>query len=62
MKEKDDLLRKQLTDRIAESDSAVAEDYKFKLEDNITKQKKANYLKQFSNENKKVSNTDLLVV
>ena len=55
MKEKDELHRIQLIDRVAESDNAVAEDHKFKMEDNNTKQKKASYLKQFSNENKKVS-------
>ena len=54
MKEKDDLHRKQLIDRVAESDTAVANDQKSKLEDNNMKQKKADYLKQFSNENKKV--------
>jgi hypothetical protein len=57
VKEKDDLHRKLLIDRVAESDGAFANDQKSKLEDNNTKQKKADYLKQFSNENKKVSNT-----
>ena len=54
VKEKDELHRKQLIDRVAESDNAVAEDHKFKMEDSNTRQKKANYLKQFSNENKKI--------
>ena len=55
VKEKDDLHRKQLIERVAESDQAVALDQKNKLEDNESQQKKAAYLKQFSNENKKVS-------
>ncbi|XP_028410865.1 uncharacterized protein LOC114533533 [Dendronephthya gigantea] len=54
VKEKDDLHRRQLIDRVAESDTAVANDQKSKQEDNNMKQKKADYLKQFSNENKKI--------
>ena len=56
VKEKDELRRKQLIDRVAESDTAVTNDQKSRLEDNNQRQKKADYLKQFSNENKKVGN------
>ena len=61
VKEKDESLRKQLIERVAESDAAVASDKKSKEEDNSVKQKKADYLKQFSNENKKVSRSSMIL-
>ena len=61
VKEKDESLRKQLIERVAESDAAVASDKKSKEEDNSVKQKKADYLKQFSNENKKVSRSSMFL-
>ncbi|XP_046840073.1 uncharacterized protein LOC124434867 isoform X1 [Xenia sp. Carnegie-2017] len=54
VREKDDLQRQHLIDRVAESDKAVASDRMSKQEDDAMRKKKAEYLKQFSNGNKKI--------
>lgn len=54
VKEKEELHRKQLIERVVESDQAVALDQRSKVEDNETHLKKVSYLKQFRDENKKI--------